>query len=177
MNIKLPFRINDTLRTEIINFVYNSDSCYWIKNNTGNTFNRKFCKISQLDLPISLSINNLNTEVYTALGITNFKYEHIFGNFIGVNAHGGNVHPHTDTKNNDGWFHVRINFLIQKPFYGGMPIINNIEYSINETESWLNLASEWLHSSTIVGGEKERIILSLGAYVDPIHIPQLKKYI
>jgi len=46
-----------------------------------------------------------------------------------------------------------------------MPIINGIEYEIEQGECWKNVASSWWHGSSPVVGNKERIVLSLGSLI------------
>jgi hypothetical protein len=44
-------------------------------------------------------------------------------------------------------------------------VVDGKEYSIEEGQSWINIASKWAHMSTPVVGTKNRIVLSLGGYV------------
>jgi hypothetical protein len=98
----------------------------------------------------------------------------LFGIFLGVNTQTGFVHEHTDPTK-QGYYHVRLNFLVSKPFAGGMPVINGQEFSVDENESWINLASEWWHKSTPVVGDKPRIVLSLGALVEKTQVDPILK--
>ena len=118
-------------------------------------------------MPLSKDIDDFSKYAYREIGIPSFRHEHMFGNFIGVNYEGGAVHEHSDPRNEKGFIHTRFNFLAQKPEQGGIPIINGIEYPMEEGQGWINLASEWLHASTPVVGIRPRIVLSLGAYVHP----------
>jgi hypothetical protein len=163
-NIILPFQTNNEFRFLILDFVKYSDKKYWNINTTEGTKNRFFCKISDLStLYLSQIVSDIANYYYKELGI----FEDIFGNFVGVNKEGGNVHIHTDPPNQNGWFHTRLNCLIQKPEFGGMPIIDNCEYNIDEGQVWFNNATLWQHGSTVVRGQKDRVVLSLGAYISP----------
>lgn len=165
-NILLPFVIDENLRKEIVNFSYYSYRGLWNKNVVEGTKNRFFCRISDLDIELNKKTNDLKLEVFDLLGVKDLKEEFMFGNFIGINLEGGNVHVHKDPEH-EGWYHTRINFLIQKPLKGGMPIINGWQFNINQSQCWYNSASLWDHGSTVVQGNLERIIVSLGAYIHP----------
>lgn len=156
--------IDKELKTKILNFVNNSDEKFWTINPAGK--NRKFCKLNDFDLDLDLTeeIKKYSKKIYNIFQIINFKEEHIFGNFIGVQSEDAFVHPHTDPNFNN-LEHIRINFMISKPIDGGIPIINNQEFNIKEDEAWLNRASKYYHSSTPVKGNKKRIVLSLGSYL------------
>lgn len=125
---------------------------------------RQFCIVNQLDTSITDYLIILREKKLKLLGINSFLEEPEFGIFLGVNTEGGFVHEHTDITI-PNYYHVRLNFLLSKPEQGGIPIIKNFKINLNEGESWINLASEWPHSSTPVLGKKLRIVLSLGALV------------
>lgn len=167
MNIKLPFIIDPVIKDKVNKFVNTSPDEFWVSNTYGNTINRKFCCLNSLNVSLTSDIKEYNKHVFSLLGLFEPQEEYKFGNFIGVNYHGGNVHPHVDTKNLEGWEHVRINFLISKPDDGGHPIVQGNVLDIEECYSWINIASRWLHSSTPVIGSKPRVVLSLGAYINP----------
>ena len=91
--------------------------------------------------------------------------EPLFGNFIGFNTTSAFVHAHMDGTTVPNHEHVRLNFLVSKPEAGGVPVINDVVLTVNEGQCWLNIASQWEHSSTPVQGSKPRIVLSLGSIV------------
>lgn len=137
-----------------------------------NGQSRQFCILNKLtEQSIVKKAISIRNEKYMELGVNEFIDEPIFGIFLGVNNEGGNVHQHKDPTVTD-YDHVRINFLLSKPEKGGMPIIEEKELSIEEGDSWLNIANLWKHSSTPVVGNKDRVVLSLGALVP---ITQMKK--
>jgi hypothetical protein len=162
INPLLHLTIDETLRQKIINFAYNQVS-YFSSNGAG--LGRRLCIISKTNLSLADEIKVFSKQCYNALGITEFDEEPLFGDFIGFNKEGAFVHEHTDPGQKTK-MHVRLNFLIQKPESGGMPLINGIEYDIKEGYSWKNIASAWEHGSTPVVGSKERIVLSLGALIE-----------
>ena len=161
INPHLNLTIDEDLRQRVIDFVYNEQ--YYFKDN-GAGYGRKSCVLSKIDHKLSEEIRLFSKKCYESLGIFEYEDEPLFGNLIGVNKEGAFVHHHTDPGVGDKC-HVRLNFLIQKPVAGGMPIINGVEHVIEEGGSWKNIASAWWHGSSKVAGDKERIVLSLGALV------------
>jgi|LakMenEpi03Aug12_release.lakeMendotaPanAssembly.Ray.scaffolds.fasta_scaffold226161_2 hypothetical protein len=161
INPHLNLTIDEDLRQRVIDFVY-SEPSYFKDNGAG--YGRKLCLLNKIDHRLSEEIRLFSKQCYESLGIFEYDDEPMFGNLIGVNKEGAFVHPHTDPGVDDKC-HVRLNFLIQKPVTGGMPIINGVEYTIEENGCWKNIASAWWHGSSRTEGSKERIILSLGALV------------
>jgi hypothetical protein len=162
MNVKLP----DSLSTRIVEFA-NTEISYFATNGYGEG-KRRFCTLNSFpELQLAQEVKEFARHAYEQIGVHHFIEEHLFGNFIGVNTHGGSVHQHKDPRHENGYYHIRLNFLVQKPTIGGTPIIDDIEYPMNEGDSWINYASEWNHASSPVSGDRSRIVLSLGAYVDP----------
>jgi hypothetical protein len=176
MLVKLPFVLDPDIKKNILDFVLTSDAFYWKENTAGNTFNRKFCMLNKYNLPLTTRIKDYSINIFLLLKINKQIEEKTFGNFIGVQKQGGFVQPHTDGRNDSGWEHVRVNFLVSRPKEGGMPIINNEQYAIEENGSWFNHASKWVHSSTPVIGDTPRIVLSLGAFVSPVELYEAKIY-
>jgi hypothetical protein len=161
MNIKTNITLPLDLKQEILEFSFNDE---FFKPN-GHKGYREFCMVNKLDHPLNEKLKTFSAECYRKLGINEVIEETMFGNFIGRNKTGGAVHPHTDPRSPGGLPHMRLNFLVQKPESGGNPVIRNIEYPIEEDESWINLASHWRHSSKEVTGLIPRIVLSLGSFI------------
>lgn len=161
INAHLNLTIDEDLRQRVVDFVY-SEQSYFKSNSAG--YGRTCCLLNKIDHELSEEIRLFSKKCYESLGIFEYEDEPLFGNLIGVNKEGAFVHPHTDPAA-DGKCHVRLNFLIQKPAVGGMPIINGVEYTIEEGGCWKNIASAWWHGSSTAEGSKERIVLSLGALV------------
>lgn len=159
------------LRTAVIDFALVSGLEYFRANNGGPL--RRLCNLNKFpELTLSQQIAGFATSCYNQLGITIIE-EPRYGNFIGVGSVGSFVHPHLD-RAPTGLNHVRLNFLLVSPDSGGMPIIDSVEYPIAEGECWINFASTKIHSSSAVGGTKERIVLSLGSLVPTEYIPVLE---
>jgi hypothetical protein len=162
MNVEIP----KELSKRIVDFALSDSNLRYFKNNAGTK--RRFCALNEFsNLELTNDVKKFAKIAYQQIGVSEFIEEHMFGNFIGVNLTGGNVHPHTDPRHENGYYHIRLNFLIQKPEIGGNPVIDHVEYQIKEGESWINYASEWWHASTPVEGNRYRVVLSLGAYVNP----------
>ena len=162
MNYKTDITISKDEALPVVVFCKNNyqNKKYFTDNGPG----RQFCIVNQLTTPITDYLINLREKKFKLLGINLFLEEPEFGIFLGVNTEGGFVHEHTDITI-PNYYHFRLNFLLSKPETGGIPVVNNTQLLINEGESWINLASEWAHSSTPVAGDKPRIVLSLGALI------------
>ena len=174
MLVPLPFILDPIIKNTILDFVFFSDTSYWKENISGNTYNRKYCTVNKYNIPLTPILKDYSKFIFSLLDLTKQVEETTFGNFIGVQKEGGFVQPHTDSKDANGWEHIRINFLVSKPIRGGMPIINNEQYTIEENCSWYNHASKWVHSSSPVVGDIPRIVLSLGAFVSPTELHEAK---
>lgn len=161
-DIKRPLLLDDGLCSSIIRFVKEESKLFKI-NPAG--LGRKFCNLNKLDHELTKQVREFSDYCYDTLGLVPSEEEHLYGNFIGVNSGGAFVHTHTDPRKSDK-IHVRLNFLVQKPSSGGMPIIDGVTYQVDQGQCWINLASEWKHGSTPVVGSIPRIVLSLGRYVD-----------
>lgn len=168
MNYKTDVTISKDEALPVVVFCKNNyqNRKYFTDNGPG----RQFCIINQFTTPITDYLIDLREKKLKLLGINSFLEEPVFGIFLGVNTEGGFVHEHTDITI-PNYYHVRLNFLLSKPEQGGIPIIKNFKIDLNEGESWINLASEWQHSSTPVFGKKLRIVLSLGALVKIDNFP------
>lgn len=126
---------------------------------------RYFISLNKIDTPISYLAEQIYHRTFKQLDIHDYSIEPMFGIFLGVNESGANVQFHIDPTPSDKE-HVRINFLINKPQIGGIPVINGEHLDIEEGQGWVNIASAWLHGSTPVESNEIRIILSLGALID-----------
>ena len=173
-NYKTNLRISEDERLTIVDFAKQNylNDLYFTKNSYGAA--RHYCILNRTKTPVSSLAYNIRNRVYEQFGISSFKEEPIFGVFLGVNAESGFVHQHTDATEN-GLYHVRLNFMLSKPYEGGMPVINEQEFNVDEGESWVNLASEWFHRSTPVVGDKIRVVLSLGALVEKTQLDPILK--
>lgn len=103
-------------------------------------------------------------EAFACFGYTNLLEEPIFKNFVGINdlpeAH---VHYHKDPAPLN-YSHVRCNWMISKPKFGGNPIINGQELNVEPGDLWICYASEEMHGSTKIS-EGIRTVLSFGALI------------
>ena len=169
----IPLKFTDvSLKTKLIDFVTLNylNTKYFSAN--GKTRKRFFCNILQHDLDFVDQVKALRLQSFTDININSFKEEPMYGIFLGVNLEEGFVHQHQDLAP-ENFVHTRINFLLSKPIQGGQPIINNKVYNVDEDCSWINLASKWLHSSSPVIGNKPRIVLSMGSFVETSIIDSL----
>lgn len=103
-----------------------------------------------------------------------------YGFLICYSTSGHRVHEHMDANfNADGpdsedlphdflgdVIHVRFNVLISKPEVGGNPVIENKEYKVKENEVWRCMAGIHEHYTTTTLGEKPRVLLSFGYFIN-----------
>ena len=136
----IPLLVDSNIKKAILEFVDNSDKFFWIINPAGK--NRKYCALNNFNMELTKVIKNYSDKVYSYFEIDNIMSEPMFGNFIGVQTDEAFVHEHTDEAPN-GLHHTRLNFLISKPEQGGIPIINGIEFRVNENEAWFNWANKY----------------------------------
>lgn len=104
--------------------------------------------------------------------IRNEQYPHAFSCIYeehGKKSRG--VFKHIDDQASDGWYHLRINILLQSAEAGGDPIISNRMYTVKSGESWSLWAGRDLHSATPVQGNTRRVLFSLGYHVTPEYVP------
>lgn len=171
-NIVLPTVLQD----KVLDFALSTGLEYFKQNTSGNSKpgTRRFCMLDKFpELELMQLVNNFKNFAYNEIGLSSILPEPCFGNFIGVNLEEGSVHQHTDNRDDNNNIHLRFNFMVQKPYIGGNPIIDGVEYQIDEGMCWINYASEWKHGSTTVGGNRPRVVLSMGACV-PEHIVKEK---
>jgi len=155
-------RIDEDLRQKVIDFAYDQMNHF---NVNGAGPGRRRCKLNRIDVPLTQEVKEFAKTAYRAIGIEQYDDEPLLGNIIGINEENAFVHRHTDPSQGSKW-NVRLNFLIQKPYSGGQPIINDVVYDVEEGGCWKNIASLWWHGSTPVVGSRERIVLSLGALIE-----------
>lgn len=111
------------------------------------------------------------------------RIEPNYGYLICHSQKGHQVHEHSDANFNvegpdkslnedlpydylDDVVHVRFNVLISKPTVGGNPVISDVEYDVKENEVWRCIAGIDKHYTTRVAGDKPRILLSFGYFID-----------
>lgn len=96
----------------------------------------------------------------------NVKVDPKHGTFISYSEEGHIVGDHRDSGEIEGFTHSRFNVMISKPLEGGNPIINDIKYELEENQVWLCAAGKYFHNIEEVKGDKPRIMLSLGYFLD-----------
>jgi hypothetical protein len=178
MNPIVNVTVPNSIVREVLYFATSPEnSHHFNENRTVGTTNRRFCIVNKTDTQFAELIKFFSPIAYNQIGIPEFKEEPLFGNFLGINSAGGNVHEHMDPGDEFGNHHLRLNIMIQKPHGGGMPVIDGIEYKIEEGQAWINYASDWRHGSTKVVGDRDRVVLSMGALVAPEYVRKLSKVI
>lgn len=92
--------------------------------------------------------------------------ELVFGIFLSYSEKGHVVAKHKDPNNIADHHVVRFNFLLSKPDKGGLAIINREVIDVDENEVFICEASNYFHTSQEVEGDKPRIMLSFGYYLN-----------
>lgn len=80
---------------------------------------------------------------------------------IGIQTKGAFTHLHMDNNSGDN-VHFRLNVLVSKPEVGGMPVIKDEVINVEEGEPWICYSGIEYHSTTKVGGDVKRILLTYG---------------
>jgi hypothetical protein len=127
---------------------------------------RRLCMLDAQDSGFGARVAEFAEGCFARLGLR-CSPERVLGNFIGVQRAGAWVQPHRDPFGEQGQWHLRLNFLVQKPIAGGVVMLGDFLVEPDEGEAWLNFASNRFHACSPVEGDRARVILSLGTYVDP----------
>ena len=168
MNIKLPYRIPADLSTELLDFVNQKEYTFTLHGLTKhNRVINKFLKLDDLNNDLSKKVLQFGSSIFDDMNLKNRIREEYMGYSLMVVQNDGFIDSHIDGRDKNNFLHIRINFLLSKSDIGGDPIIDDVKYEIKEGESWFNIASIWKHGCTEVKGDKPRITLSLGHYVEP----------
>lgn len=168
LNIKLPFKVPQNLKHELVEFVLNTTYPF-AKNGRqryGYAIN-EYINFDEIDTELSNKVKEFSDKVFDQMQMHKRLIEPSLGRSIVIMKNQGFWQTHIDQVFDlPNYHHIRINFLLQKPTTGGNPIIENNMYNIEEDESWFNLASMWHHSCTEIHGDRERITLSCGHLVE-----------
>lgn len=162
MSVLLPLKLSMNDHEIIKNYALKNYKNREIFMHNGN--GRQFVNLLKRSDDIKFIAERILLEKMKEFGIKHWKEEPVFGVFIGVNEKNAFVHDHSDSAD-ESECHLRLNFMIQKPINGGMPILNGEKIFVDEGNCWINLANIWKHSSTPVVGDRVRIVLSVGALV------------
>lgn len=200
MNVALNITVPVELQQRIINFVNTSNSAGWIPwdyevsidsdNLTLRDRGRKLTYVNLHD-DIADDVNRFAQLVFEHYLDPNYSYPipvsdiktksqgikhipHMISVLFKDQKKTVGIQKHTDPRDERGWWHVRFNFMIQSS-EGGEPVILSTVHDVKEGSGWLCISSEWEHCALPVTGDKERIILSLGYYVEPNYASQMYK--
>jgi len=178
MKLDLDLRVPDEMSKEILRLVEEDGPQFKERRFTGQQLAgmsraevgswqaRRLCVLDSLDSGIGARVAEFADDCFARLGLR-YSPELVLGNFIGVQRAGAWVQPHRDPFGELGRWHLRLNFLVQKPVAGGSVLLGDFLIEPEEGEWWLNFASNRLHGCSPVEGDRARVILSLGTYVEP----------
>ena len=152
------------------NFISNVEKEYlldWVNKNKHKfpanlaSKNRHFVILKNIEnSPLEL-VEEIKNRIIKLENIQNWLDEPLMHDYIGINSHGGAIHPHTDP-NQDDYIHTRYNIILSYPKEGGESIYGNNINTLEENMIWKCIAGKVMHSSKPVIGSKPRITLSLG---------------
>jgi hypothetical protein len=109
---------------------------------------------------------------FAAFGLVPDRVEPMYKILTGVHfLEGAFTQTHTDPAPS-GMVHVRCNVMLKKPPAGGMPLVDGEEFSVDEGDLWIVLASLEQHGSTPISAP-ERVIKSFGGLVPKDQVAQL----
>jgi hypothetical protein len=111
---------------------------------------------------------------FAAFGLTPTHVEPMFKIFTGRHfLEGAHTHIHKDSTP-DGYVHVRCNVMLEKPAFGGDPIVNGEKIEVAVDDLWLVIASLEPHGSTAISGPL-RVIKSFGGLVPTVQLQKILK--
>jgi hypothetical protein len=164
----LNFTLPENERKKIENFALLNQKNREIFYGNGEEGNRQYCNVLEKEKNIDEKIVNLclkiQKDICNKLNLNEFKQDESYGIFLGVNNPGAFIPKHKD---NSEWKfkHLRINCMISKPTSGGIPHINDVPLDVDESQFWFIVVDEQEHSSSVVLGKKDRIVLSCGIFI------------
>lgn len=127
--------------------------------------NIKDKKLSKLKFPYS-SLKTLNEYILKGYGLDiNTPHDEGDGIFMSYSTKGHSVHIHQDKNPDNKHTHVRFNYLLSKP-KGGDPIIEGKVINVKKDETWVCIAGNLKHGTTKITGNKPRIMISFGHYIN-----------
>ena len=190
----LKSKLNDKQQNVFLN-LYDSDQYdqwhYYAgddKESTPEARGRKHLVLNDIDEPeLQLTLKEIENDLFTSNNfdkskfklitkIENGLYPIILSCIYKVNElpnHG--VHTHRDGRGPNDEMQVRFNYLVSKPIEGGEPVVNRRIIDLEEKDSMILFASEWLHRGMPIEGDKVRILLSMGYLVENNYAQELEK--
>ena len=173
--IILPYTVPVDLKNEILTFVKITSHDIW--DHAGiNHYDKsiyEMIKIDKMNRSLQDKIREFGSFIFDDMQMLDRKHEPILDYGLIYVKDSGAVKEHIDLVEQEiNYWHVRLNFLLSKPEIGGDPIIEGKIYNIQQDQSWINLANIWKHGCTEVRGEKPRVTLSIGHYVNRSNVKQ-----
>ena len=153
-----PNKINNFItkreRTALVKWAYSNSENMTLKSH--GPF-RQYCRIrNSKNNELALTIENRISNKFS-LEKKDFIEEPSLGSILSIINPGGFVHTHKDEGPQ-----YRFNLMIQLPTTGGKPTYNNSLLSVKERDLLCYRPDLFLHGTTMVQGEKDRIVISYG---------------
>lgn len=156
--------INDKEHKFLLDWILsiNKDRMIFNNNCDGYFFN---CEIMQENASVEINdlIRNIKDRIIAAenLNKTGIESPIELEDFIYIMPPGTQLHKHKDV-NITGMYHVRFNLLLQKAEKGGISVYGGKKVTCEEKCYVLCRSGIDFHESTVVEGEKSRIVISYG---------------
>lgn len=180
-------KLDNNIAQDIIDFCLTDTDAEWEygydeSHGENNIINRGRKLLLTSKTPFADAIVQLEQQYLTGIGLpgnaivpTNEDdvLPHFFSCLFKDTRKSMGIQRHTDPRK-DGWPHMRINYMIQAPESGGEPIINKRILTVDSHEAWNCWASEHIHSALPISGNTMRVSVSLGFYVNPDYVQQVK---
>jgi len=118
---------------------------------------------------------NIQKRIQTKFKITNPVYPPPFryGIVNGIGFENGTICLHRDPQYFSNTVTVHCNFITQKPISGGITVIEEKEYNIDERDMLMYAVSEVTHRVTQTIGTKERILWCYGFCLEKNKIQEI----
>ena len=148
-------------RNKIISWINENNNESKIRNPNCNCEYFYFNNIYDIEIKNIISSIKNNIINIENLNENFISYPYKLGDFIAIYKEGFKLHRHRD-ENDNGYYHIRFNAIVQNPIEGGIPIYNGKIQKGNEREYLLCRSGLDYHETTKVIGEKSRIVISFG---------------
>lgn len=183
--------IDTTLVNEIVDFCYQESDLwefgYSEDYDSDNVINRGRKLVETYRTPFDTGVLKVEQDILNQLGVDHSMMrpcipdEDVLPHFVNclfkIEQNSIGIQRHTDPRDSNGWLHMRVNYMLQKPTDGGEPVINRKILPVKQGQSWNCWASEHVHFALPVKQDPFRISLSLGFYVAPEHVNTVKQRI
>ena len=149
----------------------NYNSVYFTDANMGSPSTRLTTRYAgeKIDFSYPKCAYNIKNKIIKCLNIDNKYLSPPIGKdsiVNGIGFDGGDIFEHTDPIWFPNTYTIHCNIISQKSIKGGVTIIENREYDINEGDLLIYNVSHLKHKVTLIEGERQRILWVFGFSVN-----------